>query len=125
MRERLRKPGSLEAARLLRRDSTPPEQILWKHVRNRRLGGLKFRRQVALGPYVADFFYAQAKLVVEVDELGHEQRARRDRRRDAWMQQRGFRVVRVSASDVTTDLDAVLQLILQEAGEGAGKEAER
>ena len=118
MPERLRKAVSIEDARRLRRDSTPPELILWKHLRNRELGGLKFRRQVAMGPYVADFYCAEAGLVVEVDGRGHEQRAERDSARDEWVRSRGLRVVRVSAADVSSDLDAVLRLILREAGEG-------
>ena len=90
MRERLRRDGAIETARRLRRGSTPPERVLWKHLRGRRLGGMKFRRQVAMGPYVADFYCAEANLVVEVDGRGHEQRTERDRVRDEWMRERGL-----------------------------------
>jgi len=60
------------SARRLRREQTAPEGVLWSHLRNRRLGGLKFRRQQAIGPYVADFFCAKARLVVELNGRMHQ-----------------------------------------------------
>jgi len=102
----------------LRSGSSTPERVLWSHLRARQTGGLKFRRQHAIGPYVADFYCAQAKLVVEIDGLVHESRAERDAARDGWMSERGIRVVRLSASDVARDRDAVLRLILKKAEEG-------
>ena len=68
-----------ERARDLRRDSSVPERILWKHLRARRLAGHKFKRQVPLGPFVADFLCADAKLVIEIDGRDHDQRGARDR----------------------------------------------
>ncbi|HEY7577739.1 MAG TPA: endonuclease domain-containing protein, partial [Acetobacteraceae bacterium] len=61
----------LSHARALRRDATPAERLLWQGLRNRAVGRLKFRRQVPLGPYIADFYCASAKLVVEVDGVSH------------------------------------------------------
>jgi len=95
-----------------------PERVLWSRLRAKQLAGLKFRRQHALGPYVADFYCAEGCLVVEVDGRGHEVRRDRDDARDAWMRVHGVRVLRVlraSASEVSRDLESVLRLILKEA----------
>ena len=59
-------PVLYERARQLRRDMTPAESILWKHLRNRRFGGSKFRRQQPIDWYIADFFCAEARLIVEL-----------------------------------------------------------
>ena len=56
-----------ERARQLRRDMTPAETILWKHLRNRRFGGVKFRRQQPIDYYIADFFCPAARLIIELD----------------------------------------------------------
>ena len=104
-------------ARELRQSASPPERVLWSHLRGGRLGGLKFRRQYPVGPYVCDFFCSAARLVIEVDGRIHETRAAQDATRDAYLVAQGLRVVRVSASDISKDLDAVLQMILREAQE--------
>ena len=94
-------PGSslLSHARALRRDATPAERRLWQGLRRHQVNGLKFRRQVPLGPYIADFYCASAKLVIEVDGISHIN-SDSDSIRDAWMGQRGIRVVRVANRDV-------------------------
>jgi len=102
-------------ARSLGKDSSPPERILWSRLRSAQLDGLKFRRQYPIDPYVCDFFCSAAKLAVEVDGRGHEARAEHDRARDQFFEARGIRVVRLSASWITKDLDAVLELIRREA----------
>ena len=53
--------------RQLRKQATPAEKILWKHLRNRRLNGIKFRRQHPLGRYIVDFYCPTHRLVVEID----------------------------------------------------------
>jgi len=102
-----------ERARDLRQNSSPPERILWKRLRGQRLAGLKFRRQHPMGPFVADFYCVEAGLVLEIDgRAAHSgQRREHDRSRDAWMTERGVEVVRISAADVTTNLDGVLAMI--------------
>ena len=88
---------------------------LWQALRTRP-EGLKFRRQHPLGPFIADFYCASAKVVVEVDGAMHgiEDRAASDLRRDAWISEQGLRVVRIAAVDVMRDLDAVVRLIMAE-----------
>jgi very-short-patch-repair endonuclease len=104
-------PRRLDRARELRRDMTLPERLLWREVRGHALGP-KFRRQVPLGPYIADFYCPRAKLVVEVDGQFHGDRMIPDRDRALWLDAHGYRVLRVAAVDVLTDLDSVLEGIL-------------
>ena len=98
---------STSRARRLRRDMTPAERVLWHALRNRAFLGLKFRRQTPIGPYIADFFCAELRLVVEVDGGGHG--GPRDTRRDAWMATQGFRTLRLWNGDVLTNLPGVLE----------------
>ena len=105
-------PAILERARALRRDATPAERLLWQKLRNRAVEGLKFRRQVPLGRYIADFYCASARLVVEVDGVPHID-APGDQVRDAWMAGQGIRVVRVANRDVLSNLDGVVIAIAQ------------
>ena len=102
-------------ARRLRRSMTLPEGMLWQALRTRP-EGLKFRRQHPLGPFIADFYCASAKLVIDVDGSMHgiEDRAASDYRRDEWMNGQGLRVVRIAAVDVMRDLDAVVRSIMAE-----------
>ena len=113
-----------ERSRGLRRDSTPPERVLWRWLRDRRLGGLKFRRQQPIGAYVVDFFCAEAKLVVEIDSAYHEgaERKARDERRDQALGKLGVKTLRFSASTLAKDRDAVLATILREAKERMKRE---
>jgi very-short-patch-repair endonuclease len=94
----------------MRLNNTRTEQLLWYRLRGKRLSGLKFRRQVPIGPYIADFFCPSARLVVEVDGVTHVDR-RTDAQRDAWMQSQGLRVLRIWNSEVTRNLEGVLQTI--------------
>ena len=104
------------AARL-RREMSLPEMLLWQELR-KRPGGLKFRHQHPAGRgYVLDFFCARKRLAIEVDGEAHNRgdRPERDAARDAWMASRGVRTLRLPASDILTDLDAVIQHIIAEA----------
>src|SRR4051812_19660922 len=102
-------PNRIERARTFRRPLTPPEARLWRHLRDRALGGLKFRRQYTLGPYVADFYCPAARLVVELDGDSHVEQAEHDERRTAWLHGQGYRVIRFNNSDVFRDIEAVLE----------------
>ena len=76
---------TVETARVLRRNLSPPEARLWIRLRARIPGAPVFRRQHPIGPYVLDFYCAKARLAVEVDGIGHDMgdRPRRDLRREA------------------------------------------
>jgi very-short-patch-repair endonuclease len=109
-------PMMIDRARKLRHDATPPEQLLWSVLRGRRLGGLKFRRQVPIGPYVADFCCQELRLIVELDGMSHDEKQNRDTTRERWLTAQGFRLVRVTNWDVKEDLEAVARFIAREAG---------
>lgn len=98
-------------ARHLRREQTAPEELLWSHLRNRRLGGFKFRRQAPLDRYIADFLCVDAKLIVEIDGSTHERRITADAERTEALGAMGYLVLRFSNSDVLTNVDGVLDEI--------------
>ena len=100
-------------ARALRRSPTLPEGLLWQALRERPRG-FKFRRQHPLGAYVADFYCAAAKLVIEIDGASHGMGARPacDARRDAWMQSQGLSVVRFTAIEILKDLESIVTEIV-------------
>jgi very-short-patch-repair endonuclease len=101
---------TIELARQERRSGNLPEVVLWRALRSRP-GGLKFRRQHPIGPYVLDFACLSARLAIEVDGAihAHGDRARRDMVRDARLESVGFRTLRVRAADVLSDLDSVVR----------------
>ena len=103
-------------ARALRRSPSPPESLLWQILR-KRPQGFKFRRQHPLGPFIADFYCAAARLIVEVDGASHDMgdRAASDSRRDAWLRAQGIRVIRFNAADVMKDLESAVTAILLSA----------
>ncbi len=107
---------ALERARLLRRDATEAETRLWQHLRNRRLGNHKFRRQVWIGPFIADFLCMDAMLVVEVDGSQHIGDVAYDADRNAYLANKGYRVIRVWNNDVMQRMDDVLAAILSALG---------
>jgi len=106
---------NLKRARRLRRDDTPAEQRLWSALRDRRLGGYKFVRQEAIGPYIADFLCREPRLIVEVDGATHsDARAlANDERRSSVLQAEGYRVLRIQNDDVYKHLPETLELILK------------
>ncbi|CAL1689947.1 putative protein [Brevundimonas subvibrioides] len=108
---------SYQRARAFRRRLTPPEARLWVRLKGDRLGGLGFRKQHPIGPYILDFYCAAAKLAVEVDGASHgtDERAAHDKRRTAWLGGKGIRVVRIAARAVKDELDGVLEFIRREA----------
>jgi very-short-patch-repair endonuclease len=96
----------MASARRLRRQLSLPEILLWRLLRLSRRE-LRFRKQHAIGPFVADFYCPAAKMVIEIDGATHDQRQGDDGRRDAYMTSLGLRVVRISASDLLADPEAV------------------
>jgi very-short-patch-repair endonuclease len=105
-------------ARELRSNTSLPEGVLWRHLRERQFEGLKFRRQHPLGPYVLDFFCFAARLAVEIDGQSHgdPERARRDAIRDAWIGRQGVQVLRIPARTILSDLNAALDAIRDAVG---------
>ncbi|HVY32944.1 MAG TPA: endonuclease domain-containing protein [Caulobacteraceae bacterium] len=106
-------------ARSLRASQTSPERLLWSKLRDRRLAGWKWRRQVPFAPYIADFYCIEAALVVELDGGQHSERADYDARRTAYLEQQGLRVIRFWNHQVLEDLDWVCGEIYAACGGAA------
>jgi very-short-patch-repair endonuclease len=99
-----------DTARRLRRNSTDVERVMWRLLRDRRLAGVKFRRQVPIGPYVADFASIEHRLAVELDGGQHGDAS--DQRRDGFLVGRGWRVIRFWNNDVLQNRNGVLEHLL-------------
>jgi very-short-patch-repair endonuclease len=102
-------------ARVLRRDRTEAERVLWGLLRSRRLGGAKFRRQHPVGPFIADFACVAAMLVVEADGGQHVD-SETDVRRTEWLRGRGWRVMRFWNNQILESPEGVLEAIARELG---------
>ncbi|NCP13227.1 MAG: endonuclease domain-containing protein [Sphingomonadales bacterium] len=98
----------------MRREPTEAEIKLWSMLRGQRLGGLKFKRQEQLGDYIVDFVCFSAKLIVEADGGQHSENAS-DAERDAWLNEQGFRVLRLWNNDILGNPDGVARLIAEAA----------
>ncbi len=105
-------PRILGRARKLRQPLTPPEQKLWRHIRNRQLGGFRFRRQYPIGRYVVDFYCADCRLVVEVDGDSHGEQVEYDEKRTKELKEHGYRIIRFTNRDVLKELENVLEMTL-------------
>ncbi len=103
--------------RNLRRNQTMAEEQLWERLRNGRLKGHKFRRQVPLGRFIVDFSCYDARLVIEVDGGQHAGRMEEDAARTQWLEERGFRVLRFWNNEVQENLEGILSRILEELEE--------
>ena len=100
-------------ARALRKNSTDAERILWSELRDHRLNGASFRRQVPIGAYIADFVCHAAKLVIELDGGQHFSDAQEaaDAKRSATIEAKGFQVLRFSNHDLITNRAGALETI--------------
>jgi very-short-patch-repair endonuclease len=104
-------PRTLVIARKLRAEMTDAEKKLWSLLRRKQLAGFRFRRQVPLGPFIADFACHSARMIVEVDGGQHGMRTDQDERRTKWLQQFGWRVLRFWNADVLRESENVLEMI--------------
>jgi lysyl-tRNA synthetase class 2 len=98
-------------ARRLRRDQTDAERVLWFRLRDRRLNGLKFKRQVPIDKYIVDFCCADARLIIELD--GGQHATRDETNRTAIVEAMGYVVLRFWNNDVLSNTDGVLEEILK------------
>ncbi|ALJ11411.1 endonuclease domain-containing protein [Sphingopyxis macrogoltabida] len=114
--------GTVSRARTLRKDATDAEKRMWRALRET-FPALKWRRQVPIGPYFADFFSFAAKLVIEVDGGQHADAASHDARRTEFLQAQGLTVLRFWNNDVLANTEGVMtQISLSlRAREGATK----
>ena len=102
---------TLQKARALRQAQTDAEGLLWHYLRGKRLDGYKFRRQQPIGPYIVDFACLSRKLLVEVDGGYHVQRKDYDERRDRFLRNEGYRVLRFWNNEVFEDCFGVLERV--------------
>jgi very-short-patch-repair endonuclease len=98
-------------ARALRRRMTDAERLLWRHLRNRELGGWKFRRQYPVGTFIVDFICVEKSLVIEVDGGQHATNEELDNQRSAYLNKMGYRVLRFWNNEVLQETEGVLTAI--------------
>jgi very-short-patch-repair endonuclease len=101
-----------EYRRKLRREQTPAEELLWSELRGRKLGGFKFRRQHQIGRFIADFYCAEAKLIVEIDGGIHLRQVPEDSERTKDLISSGYRVIRFANAEVESNLGGVCEKIV-------------
>lgn len=109
-------PRNTTRARTLRREATPAERELWKHLA-RSGRGAKFSRQMPVGPYYADFLCRELKLVIELDGHSHDIAPERDTKRDHWMRSAGYTVLRFTNAEIRENVEGVVTIIAQKIGE--------
>lgn len=101
------------SARKLRREMSLPEVLVWQQLKSAKQG-FSFRKQHPIGPYVADFYCAASKLIVEIDGQAHSHgnRPEKDMLRDQWMIEKGYFVLRISAQEVMKNIEDVIRSIV-------------
>lgn len=109
----MRNPTAQSRARALRRQTTDAERYLWQHLRRRQIAGHRFRRQVPVAGFIADFACLEAKVIVELDGGQHAQNVEYDEQRDRLIEAQGFRVLRFWDNQVFQETQAVLEKIMR------------
>ena len=108
--------GTISRARELRKNATEAEKRMWRVLREN-FPGAKFRRQVPIGPFFADFFSFPMKLVIEVDGGQHGVAQDYDARRTAFLEAQGLHVIRFWNNDVLGNTEGVIEVISLSIGE--------
>ncbi|MCB1530180.1 MAG: endonuclease domain-containing protein [Rhodospirillales bacterium] len=106
--------GITKTARNLRQNQTEAEKCLWLHLRSRQMEGCKFYRQFPVPPYYADFACRSAGLIVEIDGGQHADRKGYDMKRTAFMERKGYKVLRFWNNQGMQETEGVLQTIRDE-----------
>jgi very-short-patch-repair endonuclease len=101
-------------ARALRRQMTEAEKVMWSTLRDRRLDGVKFKRQKPIAGYIVDFVALDLKLIVEIDGGQHAERVSEDASRTKVLEESGYHVIRFWNHDVLGNTDGVLESLIQE-----------
>lgn len=110
-------PEQKDQRKALRNNMTPAEATLWQALKGRGVGGLKFRRQQGIGPFILDFYCPKHKLGVELDGTSHDHKYEYDEQRTAFLMKQGIRILRFSNEQVFYSLPAVLSEIGKIANE--------
>jgi type I restriction enzyme R subunit len=108
-----RRVGAFKRARGFRRDPSLGERKMWERLRNHQFDGLRFRRQTPIGPYTADFYCEQHRLVVEVDGGQHrmDNAVAADAERDRYLRAHGYRVCRIPHLVAIQETETALEMI--------------
>src|SRR5665213_868094 len=101
-------------ARVLRTNMTDAERAVWQLLRSHQIQGYKFRRQVPIGRYIADFVCHEARLIIEIDGGQHDASAKRDAIRTDFLQTQGYRVLRFWNNDVLANPEGVFSVIAED-----------
>jgi very-short-patch-repair endonuclease len=114
--ETQRKSKSLNRTRAkeMRHDPVQFEKMMWAELRNRKLGGFKFKRQVLIGSYIADFVCPDRRLIVEMDGPFHAERRGYDAARDRYLEAQGYKVLRFTNDETGWDVAMTLNIIRHE-----------
>ncbi len=99
------------AAKKLRKNETIAEKIMWNELRNKKVNGLKFRRQVPYDRFILDFLCPKKKLIIEIDGSSHNGFEEKDKERDHYFISKGYTVLRFSNDEVINYLEKVLNEI--------------
>ncbi len=108
------KPETFETARILRKNMTLQEKLVWEKLKNKQICGKRFRRQHPVELFIADFYCHQARLVVEIDGDAHKKQKEYDDGRSAEMEKYYIKVIRFKNSDVENNIERVVKTITDE-----------
>ena len=106
------KPITFERAKIISKNMTEAEKVLWNKLRKNQLLGIKFRRQHPIDIYIADFYCHKAKLVIEIDGEIHNNQKEKDKSRTNEFEKLGIREIRFSNEEVQKNIDKVLAKII-------------
>ncbi len=101
----------------MRKSLTDAERVLWFNLRDRRLGGWKFRREYVISPFIVDFVCLEKKLIIEVDGGQHAEKTVQDHQRTEYLTKKGYRVIRFWNNEVLQETEGFLQVILSNLSE--------
>ena len=104
-----------EFRKALRNNMTPAETLLWRALKGRGAGGMKFRRQQGIGPFILDFYCPEHRLGIELDGNSHDYKYDYDEERTEYLREQGIRILRFSNQQVFTSLEGVLAEIVSVA----------
>ena len=117
-------PKTFGRAKQLHREMTPAETKLWAHLRAHRMGDVHFRNQHAIGNYIVDFCAPRKKLIIELDGSQHLEQEEYDHERTAFLESKGYQVLRFWNNSVLNETDLVLKVIFTALNDPRQKEAE-
>lgn len=100
-------------AKNLRKKATDAERLLWRYLRAKQMEGIKFRRQEPVGNYIVDFICFDRRIIIEIDGGQHarDENVNKDKERDEWLRNQGFKVLRFWNNDVLNNINGVWEVI--------------